>query len=197
MRRDAAKAKVTLKRWDEWHLCWHEDVELHHGNPAQFDLIKLRSEFSRLCWRLVTIRSRLLQRWNDKLDNTCQVSFVVLGERYCDLYKGRSKVDFVFLSSRWDKTMFFVILFLSRKLLSLIRMVSTSEAIVWETIFVRIPNGFQDKDRKVFFWPQNKSKNYAVVEGSSILFKLDIQLIIAVHDSDRFSCGWLFRSTFC
>ena len=115
MRRDAAKAKVTLKRWDEWHLCWHEDVELHHGNPAQFDLIKLRSEFSRLCWRLVTIRSRLLQRWNDKLDNTCQVSFVVLGERYCDLYKWRSKIDFVYLFSRTDKIMFFVILFLLRK----------------------------------------------------------------------------------
>ena len=94
------ESKVTPKRWDEWHLCWHEDAELHHGNPAQFDLIKLRSEFSRLCWRLVTIRSRLLQRWNDKLDNTCQVSFVVLGERYCDLYKGRSKVEFVYLFSR-------------------------------------------------------------------------------------------------
>ena len=109
------KQKSPWKRWDEWHLCWHEDVELHHGNPAQFDLIKLRSEFSRLCWRLVTIRSRLLQRWNDKLDNTCQVSFVVLGERYCDLYKWRSKIDFVYLFSRTDKIMFFVILFLLRK----------------------------------------------------------------------------------
>ena len=48
--------------------------------------------------------------------------------------------------------MFLVIHFLSRKLLSLIRMVSTSEAIVWKTIFVRILNGFQDEDRKNSFF---------------------------------------------
>ena len=191
MRRDAAKAKVTLKRWDEWHLCWHEDVELHHGNPAQFDLIKLRSEFSRLCWRLVTIRSRLLQRWNDKLDNTCQVSFVVLGERYCDLYKWRSKIDFVYLFSRTDKIMFFVILFLLRKTFEFDPDGVDIRSNCLKTILYGYWTGFRIKTVEFFYL------YYTVVEGSSILFKLDIQLMVAVHDSDRFSRGWLFRSTFC
>ena len=185
------KQKSRWKRWDEWHLCWHEDVELHHGNPAQFDLIKLRSEFSRLCWRLVTIRSRLLQRWNDKLDNTCQVSFVVLGERYCDLYKWRSKIDFVYLFSRTDKIMFFVILFLLRKTFEFDPDGVDIRSNCLKTILYGYWTGFRIKTVEFFYL------YYTVVEGSSILFKLDIQLMVAVHDSDRFSRGWLFRSTFC
>ena len=131
-----------------------EGVELYHGSSAQFDLVKLRSEFFRLCWRLVMIRSRLLQRWNDKLDNTCQVSFEWLGERYCDPYKGKLN-----LQNEDRKDRFFHSPFLSRRLLSLIRMVSTSEAIVWRTVLYGYWTGFRIETAKILTSRRVKSQN--------------------------------------